>query len=114
MSEKTKTTEEKISDLRAEYVQNLSMRFGEMNKIFMTVIESSCELDNIQHLETLSHTLCGSAGTFGFGYIAGYCKKIERLCNLLVKDTHNVNLINEISNTLSQLEEAVLNPKVTE
>ena len=114
MSERKKSTEEKISDLRDEYVQSLSMRFAEMNNAYADILETTVQTDMLQNLEVLSHTLCGSAGTFGFGDIANYCKKIEELCKLLKSDSGNTNLMNEISKSFSQLEEAILSPKITD
>ena len=110
----TKTTEEKITKLRAEYISGLTQRFAEINQAYIAVIESRCSPEQIEQLEILSHTLCGSAGTFGFGNIYAYCKKIEEFSRLLLKEVTNINLMNEISKTISQLEDAILNPKITD
>lgn len=114
MATKEKTSEEKIMQLRADYVQGLSTRFLDINQAYVNILESKGESQSIHDLEVLSHTLCGSAGTFGFGDIAGYCKRTEGLCRLLLNDVSNAEIMDELSKTLSQLEEAILNPRVSD
>lgn len=113
MSNIEKSTLEKINKLRAEYVRSLLHRFAELNQAYVAIIESGASQEYIRTLEVLSHTLCGSAGTFGYGDIAAYCRRIEGLCNLLDSDevVHSQSM-KQISKTLSQLEEAMLAPRL--
>lgn len=114
MNDKQLTSEEKISKLRSEYVHNLSQRFTDMNQAYIDILGAKAPAAIIETLKVLSHTFCGSAGTFGFSDIASYCKRIEGLCEHLIKDVHNVEILDEISESLSQLEEAILNPRVSD
>jgi len=114
MLEKKESTQEKISQLRLEYADGLSKRFLELHTGYMLVVESAGDMENVRQLAALSHTLCGSAGTFGFGDVAGYCRRIEDLCNLLQEGGTYPDIMNEISNSLRQLEIAVLFPKLVE
>lgn len=113
MSAQEKTSAEKISQLREDYVQSMSARFLDMNQVYIDILESKRGVESIHELEMLSHTLCGSAGTFGFGDIAGYCKRMEGLCQLLMSDSNDKEIMAELSKSLSQLEEAILSPKIT-
>ncbi len=112
MTEIKKTTEEKITELRNHYTQSLAERFTELNQAYMAMIDSNCAEENIRDLESISHTFCGSAGTFGFGDIAGLCRRIEGLCHKLLKGSTNLKTMNEISTTLGQLEDAILRPRL--
>jgi len=113
MSAQEKSSEEKIAQLREDYVKGMPVRFLDMNQKYIDILESQRDAESIYELEMLSHTLCGSAGTFGFGDIAGYCKRMEGLCQLLISDTNDKEIMDELSKTFSQLEEAILNPRVT-
>jgi DNA-binding response OmpR family regulator/HPt (histidine-containing phosphotransfer) domain-containing protein len=115
MPDKNNSIEARIESLRARYVESLGDRFSELNQAYVVLLEDNVGLQQIQRLEMLSHTLCGSAGSFGFGNIAAYCKRIERLCQALMSQlVDNAEIINEITRTISLLEESILDPRITE
>ena len=113
MPAKEKITEEKISFLRNEYAQGLRSRFLDIYRVYLNFLDTNKEVEGMQNLEVLSHTLAGSAGTFGFGYVAAYCKKIEQLAILLSSDFQNKKILHQLSITIFQLEQEIENPRLS-
>ncbi|MFO7603284.1 MAG: Hpt domain-containing protein [Gammaproteobacteria bacterium] len=114
MIEQQTPIEQKIAALRKQYVQTLDTRFAQLEQAYMQMIAATTVQDHVRRLMILSHTLCGSAGMFGFGDIATCCRRIEGLCHLLLRDNTNPKIWHEVSACMTQLQEAVLEPRLVE
>lgn len=105
------SAQEKLDALALNYTQNLPVKLAVINKQWQEL------LLNFQHqglvdFHRVVHTLCGSAGTYGFVILSQAARNLEEfLRELLGAQNLSADQINIISHLLNTLNETPLSPQ---
>ncbi len=79
--------QQKISQLKREYVASLPKKLAILDENWQKIIDGSFEMTHLELLRTHSHKLAGSAGSYGLDKISNTARSLEELCLEILRST---------------------------
>lgn len=86
MNNKFKEYEEKLKQLRQNFVAQVPTRFKEIENQWMTIVSGDYNNDTIKELHLVVHSLAGSSGTFGYKTLMIKASAFDNWLKTLVND----------------------------